>query len=305
MRYKTSELDIFYLSYDEPNASANFRDLVAKSPRPVKRVHGIKGFDAAHRACALESETRRFITVDGDNLVEREFFEQVVDDELGRDLVFSFKACNVVNGLIYGNGGIKVWPRGLVTQVPTHESDPDGDSTDFCWTYRYMQVDRLCSHIHCNGSPLQAFRSGYREAVKMTLIDGKRLANWQETLAQFHRPNLSRLRVWTSVGRDVENGAWAIYGTRQGLVDMWVTARPDIHDIITDYDVFNAYFAAFADRDPVREGIALGGVLASELGLDTADLDARQSRWFKDTYINPPRSGLMRPAAPPVEFFDE
>ena len=33
----------------------------------AKRVHGVEGSDAAHKACANLSETDRFITVDGDN----------------------------------------------------------------------------------------------------------------------------------------------------------------------------------------------------------------------------------------------
>ena len=58
---KTSRNRHSYLSYDEPNAEENYADLLAKVPW-AKRVHGIKGSDAAHKACAKLSETDRFVT---------------------------------------------------------------------------------------------------------------------------------------------------------------------------------------------------------------------------------------------------
>ena len=68
MKVKLAELDIIYLSYDEPNAEQNYADLLTKVPW-AKRVHGVKGSDAAHKACAELSTTDRFVTVDGDNTI--------------------------------------------------------------------------------------------------------------------------------------------------------------------------------------------------------------------------------------------
>ena len=59
MKVKIAELDIIYLSYDEPNAEKNYADLLTKVPW-AKRVHGVEGSDAAHKACAELSETDRF-----------------------------------------------------------------------------------------------------------------------------------------------------------------------------------------------------------------------------------------------------
>ena len=70
MKVKIAELDIIYLSYDEPNAEKNYADLLTKVPW-AKRVHGVEGSDAAHKACAELSETDRFVTVDGDNTVRK------------------------------------------------------------------------------------------------------------------------------------------------------------------------------------------------------------------------------------------
>ena len=73
-----NSFDIVFLSYDEPNADKNYSDLLNKAPW-AKRVHGVKGFDAAHKAAAAASETDRFITVDADNIVREEFFAVELD----------------------------------------------------------------------------------------------------------------------------------------------------------------------------------------------------------------------------------
>ena len=79
------DFDIIYLSYDEPNAEKNYTDLCRKIPW-AKRVHGVEGSDAAHKACAELSETSRFITVDGDNIVHSEFVNQSVEFANGTNL---------------------------------------------------------------------------------------------------------------------------------------------------------------------------------------------------------------------------
>ena len=51
MQRSISEFDFVFLSYDEPNAELLYAELLNQIPW-AKRVHGVKGFDAAHRACA-------------------------------------------------------------------------------------------------------------------------------------------------------------------------------------------------------------------------------------------------------------
>ena len=84
-KFLVRDHDIFYLSYDEPNAEKNYADICNKIPW-VKRVHGVKGSDAAHKACAEISETQRFITIDGDNMVKPEFINQSVEFIAGSDI---------------------------------------------------------------------------------------------------------------------------------------------------------------------------------------------------------------------------
>ena len=60
---KIADFDIVFLSFDEPNADENFEDLLRKIPW-AKRVHGVKGSDTAHKACAEISETDRVVIID-------------------------------------------------------------------------------------------------------------------------------------------------------------------------------------------------------------------------------------------------
>jgi len=71
---KVIEHDIVFISYDEPNADLNYADLLTKAPW-AKRIHGVKGSDAAHKAAAELSDTDWLITVDGDNIVDTSFFD--------------------------------------------------------------------------------------------------------------------------------------------------------------------------------------------------------------------------------------
>ena len=144
-KFKVADCDIVYLSYDEPNAEENYADLLKKAPW-AKRVHGVEGSDAAHKACARLSETERVIVVDGDNRIRPEFINQTVDFKDDVDLsqsVFSWGAQNIINGLVYGNGGIKCWPTQLVLDMKTHEaaeSDNAKTQVDFCWDINYIQM---------------------------------------------------------------------------------------------------------------------------------------------------------------------
>ncbi|SVA68006.1 uncharacterized protein METZ01_LOCUS120860, partial [marine metagenome] len=74
----------------------------------AKRSHGVFGSDAAHKAAAKLSETDRFVGVDGDNIVDPDFFNIEIDtDIIKEDWVISWSGKNDVNGLVYGNGGLK------------------------------------------------------------------------------------------------------------------------------------------------------------------------------------------------------
>jgi hypothetical protein len=310
-----TELDIFYISYDEPNAEENWADLLNKVPW-AKRVHGVKGFDAAHKECARQSETERFITVDGDNIVMDDFFEQVLDvpdtDHDGNNIsesIFSWNAKNLLNGLVYGNGGLKCWPKEYALQMQTHESADDGEGMEFCWKLNYIQLNDTFSEVHQTASPFQAFRAGFREGVKMSLDQGKRVRA-DEFKDKIWWGNYNRLQTWCNIGSDVENGLWAIYGARLGckltVLSDWDTNQ------IADYEWFKDYFnkeiapqfvgpivcrytkLAWSKEALYEEICKLGKELNEGINeMMLFDPNPQMCKFFKKTFVNPRRWGVM------------
>jgi len=308
-----TELDVVFISYDEPNADENYADLLEKVPWAL-RVHGVEGSDAAHKAAAALCETDRFIGVDADNIVNIKFFDQEIDFEHKKykDKVISWSAKNAINALEYGNGGLKCWPVKYVEEMRTHEAaDPEdaNGQVDFCWTDDYVQMNNCFCDTYNNGSPLQAFRAGFREGVKMSLSDGVTVSpeHFQESIWY---GNYLRLITWASVGADVENGIWAMYGTRLGchmtnqtdwdytnvrdfeyLNKLWKTVvAPDFEKKGSKHRCFRTDYSW--DNDLLMEkNKELGEQLRKGMNMDIADLDEHASKFFKKTYVGLPRTG--------------
>lgn len=288
-KHALNEFDLFYISYDEPQKEEFWAKLQDMAPW-AKRVDGVRGFDAAHKACAMQSETDRLITVDGDNIVYPEFFDLEIEiPHKLQDCTFSWSARNIINGLHYGNGGLKLWTKDFIMNMKAHEASEGEHQVDFCWDPKYVQMNNTYSDTCPNGSPFQAFRAGFREGVKMTLDRGAKSDGGK--IERFvHPKNFKRLLIWASIGADVPNGQWAIYGTRLGIYSANIDAEFDIANI-SDYDWFKAYFnAEIAGRDPFEEAENLLPHLNKKLGMSIADMDPEQSRFFKSVYEAPRRN---------------
>lgn len=292
------DCDIIYLSYDEPNAERNYADLLTKVPW-AKRVHGVKGSDAAHKACAKLSQTDRFITVDGDNVIRKDFVNQKVEIDDSVDLsksVISWGAYNIINGLIYGNGGIKCWPKDYVLNMRTHENaDPDNikAQVDFCWDAHYIQQNDCYSDIHNNATPLQAWRAGFREGVKMTLLEGSKLADPGQSRKQIHWKNLERLMIWSHIGMDVENGIWAIYGARHGCYKTNLTDwnYQNVRDFEHLNDLWKNEVITSINEDNILDEIEkLGEQITRNMDIPMGSIDNNASKFFKLVYRNPART---------------
>ena len=117
MKVDVADLDCIYLSYDEPQKEEFWVKIKNMVPW-ARRVDGVKGSDAAHKAAAEESFTDRFILIDGDNLPDMEFFNLELDfsdkDPIYEKAQFRWRAVNNINGLRYGNGGISSWTKDYV-----------------------------------------------------------------------------------------------------------------------------------------------------------------------------------------------
>jgi hypothetical protein len=279
---KTIELDIVFLSYDEPNADLHYADLCNKVPW-AKRVHGIKGSDEAHKEAARQSETDWVITVDADNIVDTKFFNTEFDPDQKNLQVVSWLARNKINGLRYGNGGLKIWRKDFILNMKTHEaSDSDRGQVDFCWENGYQQFKECYSETIITGSPFQAWRAGFREGVKMTLLDGvKVLPDEIQERVWWH--NLHRLKMWSTVGSHEENGKYAVLGARMGT---WMTNCTNWNYVdVRDFEILRNIYNENVDHDTVEQDIQNFGIkINQQLGFNYPYLDPKQSKYTLDLY---------------------
>ena len=300
---KVADIDIVYLSYDEPNCESNWAHLLDLCPR-AQRVHGVKGSDAAHKACAEITSGTHMITVDGDNRIDPAFLEQTWHFDSSWDLsssVLSFPSENAVNGLCYGNGGIKIWPRAVVESMQTHESVVSADqgaSVDFCWVLDYVLMPGVWSQALINHTPHQAWRAGFREGVKLSLVDGQRIRDPQQWRASIAKNNLNRLITWLQVGLDQHNGFYSVMGARQGLRRCLLTDWD--HTQVQDFDLLDTIWE--------REGEGMnwsklweimrdtGAELKDQLALpiEPEPFSPAQSTWFKSVFAHPNRTEPRR-----------
>jgi hypothetical protein len=258
----------------------------------ARRVDGVKGSDAAHKASAEASDTERFILIDGDNIPNLDFFNLTLDftdkDESFKHAQFRWKAKNAINGLMYGNGGISSWTKTYVENMRTHENSDGGATTtvDFCLNSTdnlYWSMHDCYSTTCPNYTPYQTWRAGFREGVKMCLVNGLK-PNVTDFKQRVATRNLDNLTIWHNVGMDVDNGKWAIYGSRLGthmtMLTDWDYTQVQSFDYLTELWERIKYKEKFVEMDSSE----LGDDLRIKLGLPTSVLNKEQSVFFKRHY---------------------
>lgn len=284
-----ADLDCIYLSYDEPQKEEFWLKIKNMVPW-AKRVDGVKGSDAAHKAAGEASTTERFILIDGDNMPDENFFNLQLDftdkDPNYKLAQYRWRAVNAVNGLRYGNGGMSSWTKTYVANMKTHETSDGSDATavDFCMDSSdnlYWAMHDCYSTTYPNHTPFQAWRAGFREGVKMVLDRGAKpsIDDFRERVAG---RNLNNLTIWHNVGADVENGVWAIYGARLGT-HMTMLTDWDYRDV-ADFDNYPALWEKYKNHHPELSAGFIGEELEDKLGLPICTLDAEQSKFFKRHY---------------------
>jgi hypothetical protein len=285
MKYNVdiADLDCIYLTYEEPTAEENWVKIKNMVPW-ARRVDGVKGSDAAHKAAGEASNTDRFIVIDGDNVPNPAFFNlTLVLDDTNQDCVFRWRAKNHINGLMYGNGGLSCWTKQFVENMRTHEAS-DGaveNDVEFCFYPNYIAMHDCYSVTYPNGSTFHAWRAGFREGVKMCLNKGARpsLSEFQERV---HQRNLDHLTIWHNVGRDVEHGIWAIAGSRMGTYMTMLTEWD--YKQVQDFDALAELWKTVESTDPELLAGRIAEDLNTQLNLPMTVIDDRASAFFKHHY---------------------
>ena len=202
--------DIVFISYQEPNADENFENLKTRFPdRVIHRVHGVKGIHQAHIEAAKVCDTPMFYIVDGDAVVVDDFNFDWQVPAWQYNHVHVWRSKNPVNGLVYGYGGIKLFPRQETIDMDTSKPDMTTSISD-----KFVAMPKVSNITAFNTDPFNAWKSAFRECAKLSskVIDRQKSKETNE-----------RLRTWcmhmipdTPFGEDALQGAKAgtAYGTR-------------------------------------------------------------------------------------------
>jgi hypothetical protein len=286
--YSLADFPVVFLSFDEPNADIHWEMLQKVTPhKNIARVHGVVGFDTAHKTAAAQFPNSEYvITVDADNQVDPKFFKCSSPKDLNGKVSYTWGGRQYTNGLMYGNGGLKLWSTEHLANMKSHElADEERDAVDFCWdASRYKELPGCWSNVYTNGSAYQAFRVGFREGVKLSMDQGTVLEfnDWSTCM---HAANYQRLLTWLAVGADVAHGMWSVYGARLAVYLLQYENFDFVQ--IRDYDWFEHFFNDHANADPTKASKALGKKISDGMGWILPDFDSKQSNFIKMTQLHP------------------
>ena len=167
-------------------------------------------------------------------------------------------------------------------------------------------MNNVYSEVYNAGSPFQAFRAGYREGVKMSLDEGKKVPV-EDFQKRIWPKNYERLLTWCNIGADIENGIWACFGARLGCYEVNLVEDYKLENI-SSFDWFKSYFEEDVlpmcnggkekcsrtgvewDYDKLYdECLRIGDILTDKIGMEICDPTPSTSAFFKKTYNNPSR----------------
>ena len=167
----------------------------------ARRLHGIKGVALAHKMCARLSRTGFFFVVNGDNEVCKGFDFSLPEVYL-KNQIYCWRSLNPVNHLIYGFGGIKLFPKTAFQSLPSGMADI---ATSLKTPYKIVR--KVASVTRFNASPLEAFRGAFRECVKLS---SRCIYNQKDQESE------KRLYIWSQKGGNQPFGSYVLLGARLG-----------------------------------------------------------------------------------------
>ena len=219
--------DIVFISYQEPNADENYANLVKRFPR-AKRVHGVKGIHQAHIEAAKLCDTEMFWVVDGDAEVLDTFNFEFQVPKWQKDNVFVWRSRNPVNDLVYGYGGVKLFPRKETLNMDINKPDMTTSISG-----KFNAIEEISNVTAFNTGEFETWKSAFRECAKLSskIIDRQ---NNEETE--------QRLETWCTVGEDRPYSSYALAGARAGR-EFGLSNRDDLK-LINDFDWLEKQFNA-------------------------------------------------------------
>jgi len=202
-------LDVFMLTFGEPEADDNFEILKHFAPN-AKRIDGVEGLLNAHKACAEESRTNYFYVCDADAVIQpnfqfkfnpsdrREAYPGVPETEC----VFTYRSHNPINDLIYGYGAVKLFPKKHLLKCKEFNVDMTTSIGA-----KFKPLFEISNITQFNTDPFNTWRSAFRECTKLAsgIVDHNKQID-----------DAYRLEVWCTRGDNRRYGEYAILGANQG-----------------------------------------------------------------------------------------
>ena len=186
----TEMFDIIFLSYNEPKAAERFEKLqqrvseLATISKRKPRIHWVRDVDGifnAHQEASKFAESKMFWVVDGDADIVEDFDFSYLPDVYDEDVVHVWNSINIVSGLEYGYGGVKLFPTQMVRDATTWGLDfTTGLSS------RFKAIPETSCYTNFNTDAYSAWRSAFRECVKLSLSDD---VDSKERLDAWMNPN--------------------------------------------------------------------------------------------------------------------
>jgi hypothetical protein len=226
--------DIIFISYNEPNADANFEKLKARFPY-AHRVHGIKGIHQAHIAAAKKAFTKMFWVVDADAEILDTFnFDHEVS-KYDLECVHVWRSRNPINDLEYGYGGVKLLPKRLTQNMDVSKPDM---TTSISPLFKAMpEVSNITAF---NTDPFNTWKSAFRECCKLA---SKTIDRQDDIETQ------QRLDVWCTLNESAPYGAHAYMGAIAGKYFglFWQNAPSELLKI-NDFDWLKEQYEMSKDK---------------------------------------------------------
>ena len=197
------QLDVFFISYEESNAELNWKRVLAKAPW-AQRIHGVKGIFEAHKKAAALSNTDMFYVVDGDAWLVDDWDFNFNPNVFDRDCTYIWRSINPINGLIYGHGGVKLFPRLAFEQCKEWTTlDLSTTITD-----KLKIEDKISNESRFNTDEFSTWRTAFREVVKLSTNDDINIDIKEHN---------ERVQAWLNKGQERRFGKYSVLGAEDAI----------------------------------------------------------------------------------------
>ena len=220
--YVDTEFDICFISYHEAEADRNFQSIVTKYPE-ARHIRNIKGIENAYKEAGRTSSTEMVWIVDADAVILDHFrFDFVPPKSKRKNTTYCWRARNPINGLEYGFGAVKLFPR---KQLMTLGNKMPDFSTNVAF---FQPIDQVSNITAFNKDPYRTWRAAFRECAKLSsnIISNSRVEENQE-----------RLDAWMKIDNGARFGRYALRGARDGAeYGKLHSGSPNQLAMINDFD---------------------------------------------------------------------